>query len=260
MKKKKKKYSFLFRFGESIIIHTCIEPENDLSFPCLFWLSTSLLCVKWLTQSLVTIKHTTTAANPFGSFSFSLLLWLSFLSSFFFFFCLFFLFVVKSIRNRFILLIWKKKKPIKKMVDGVVVDGRPLNLFLSLFFSACPVLLFATLREEEPCICLREREKDHSFAYSSAMSSRKKEKKKSHSAVLSLLFSPWVRSLSFFFFSTRFSFVLWGQCNEIRSYPIRSVPPLLLKENNKTKDGRIRKFLFIFKHLSSGQKLNFAAS
>ena len=143
------------------------------------------------------------------------------------------------------------------MVDGVVVDGRPLNLFLSLFFSACPVLLFATLREEEPCICLREREKDHSFAYSSAMSSRKKEKKKSHSAVLSLLFSPWVRSLSFFFFSTRFSFVLWGQCNEIRSYPIRSVPPLLLKENNKTKDGRIRKFLFIFKHLSSGQKIEF---
>ena len=80
----------------------------------------------------------------------------------------------------------------------MVVDGRPLNLFLSLFFSACPVLLFATLREEEPCICLREREKDHSFAYSSAMSSRKKEKKK----------KPFRSLVSPFFSVGSFSFLL----------------------------------------------------
>lgn len=130
--------------------------------------------------------------------------------------------------------------------DCRVADcGRPLNLFLFFFFQRVRFFFFLLLqRLEKNLVCVfsckrrgdstERRERDHSFAYRGPSTSAKAVPQS-----LSLFFLCGL-VLSFFlsfspFSSSRLSFVLWGQCNEIRSYPIRSVPPPLKEETEKLK-------------------------
>jgi hypothetical protein len=163
----------------------------------------------------------------------------------------FFLFVVKSIRNRFILLTWKKKKPIKKKNGGWCGGRWPAIelVSLSLSFSQRVRFLFLQRLERRNLVFVWERERRTIHLHTLALwaLAKKEKRKKSRSAVLSLLFSVGSFSfpssllgspLCYEVSVTRFAHIQFGPC-----------PPLLSKENNKnlTKDARIRKFLFIFK-------------